>query len=265
MDSLYDAIIQEIDFTLLDNPKGLTRFPLVIVYAPQKPAEIRQGNRTYLMAKSTCMVLEGKEPISMANEDNHLVYLGLSGDLAQKHSPKTAIGKPRSLSEVRALGAAIRRILIDRAKGWTDNRRISMAFNLLLAIQALSKEVDIKPKVVVDACEIMDEEYGYIYGVEDVADRLGVNKAHLIRVFKSAMKMTPGEYLKTVRMENAKHFLVNRELSLDVVAGLTGYANANYFGKVFKKEFGVSPKAYQRTATEKHTVKEKAVPDELFL
>ena len=49
-------------------------------------------------------------------------------------------------------------------------------------------------------------------------------------------------------MEEAIRLLKTKEYSITEIAGMTGFCDAKYFGKVFKKETGKSPSAYQNEA-----------------
>lgn len=57
--------------------------------------------------------------------------------------------------------------------------------------------------------------------------------------------MTLTAYIEGVRMENAKELLKNEGFSIADVAEAVGYADTNYFGKVFKKYSGVTPGQYR--------------------
>lgn len=56
---------------------------------------------------------------------------------------------------------------------------------------------------------------------------------------------SPGRFLQNTRIENAKLLLQNREYSMEIIANMVGYSNANYFCKVFRRETGESPGAYR--------------------
>ena len=75
-----------------------------------------------------------------------------------------------------------------------------------------------------------------LYGVEELSERLGVSKSHLVRTFTAAVGVPPGKYLTTVRIEAAQRLLLHREYTLDVVASLCGFSGANYLCRVFKKK-----------------------------
>lgn len=256
---------REIDVLSAAHPVDLADAPVIILYAQEKPVTLDWNGESVRLGAGDYVLFSGETSAVRIIKSGSLICLGLLGALTEKYAPVKLQGSPQPLMEAGMLRAAVKAVLLENPAQWTDVQRIKLAFDLLLALLAASGETEQKPRLVTEACTVMDSAYGHIYGVEDVADRLGVSKAHLIRVFKAAMQMTPGEYIKRVRMENARLFLANRELDLNVVAGLIGYANANYFGKVFKKTFGISPKAYQQMAAEKAPEKENAIPDEVFL
>lgn len=91
----------------------------------------------------------------------------------------------------------------------------------------------------------MREEYAFLEGVDGLAERLGVSKSHLIRMFSDDMGISPGKYLQAVRLENAKLLLEARDYSLDLIANLCGFSGANYFCKVFRRAEGVTPGEYR--------------------
>ena len=94
----------------------------------------------------------------------------------------------------------------------------------------------------------MQQNYAGLYGVEELSAQLGVSKSHLIRVFRAAMGMPPGQYLTAVRIEAAKQLLTHREYPLEVVASLCGFSGANYLCRVFRKATGMTPAAWRAVA-----------------
>lgn len=87
--------------------------------------------------------------------------------------------------------------------------------------------------------------YDKLYGVEELAQGLGVTKNHLVRVFHAAVGITPGRYLTLTRLEAAKRLLCRPGYTLDVVAALSGFSGAGYLCRVFKQETGMTPAKYR--------------------
>ena len=55
------------------------------------------------------------------------------------------------------------------------------------------------------------------------------------------------EYVTGVRMEMAKNYLRHTRLPVAAIAEKLGYDDAGYFGKVFRKYTGVTPKNYRHS------------------
>lgn len=97
------------------------------------------------------------------------------------------------------------------------------------------------------AVAIIQEEFPFLEGMDELAQRLEVSKAHLIRTFTRAVGISPGKYLTHVRVEYAKLLLGDEDVSITYVAEAAGFANANYFAKVFRRETGMSPSEFLKT------------------
>jgi len=117
------------------------------------------------------------------------------------------------------------------------------------------------PPLVQDALALMDAEYAYLYGIEELADRLEVSKHHLIRVFSASMGISPGNYLIGVRISHAKLLLRSCEdTPIEIIAGACGYSCGNYFSKVFKKHTGLTPTQYMQSARQS-SISSRLSPD----
>ncbi|RCX07869.1 AraC family two component transcriptional regulator [Anaerobacterium chartisolvens] len=91
---------------------------------------------------------------------------------------------------------------------------------------------------------INDNYHNDELSVDEIAKSLFVNYAHLCFVFKRDTGATINEYLTEFRIKKAKElFDIGNTLILDV-ARRVGYADANYFGKCFKKHYGLAPSKY---------------------
>lgn len=96
------------------------------------------------------------------------------------------------------------------------------------------------------ACEIMEQEYGTLEGLEALAGRLDVSSAHFSRVFKAKTGIAPIQYLTHIRVQNAMNDLLNTEDRLTVISERNGFSGENYFCKVFRRMAGMTPMEYRR-------------------
>ena len=90
------------------------------------------------------------------------------------------------------------------------------------------------------------EHYQEDLSLKSLAAHFRGNAAYIGQVFKRDMDKSFSEYLKDVRMEKAKEFLVRSDISAREVAARVGFSNATYFCTVFKKETGLSPDRYRK-------------------
>ncbi len=90
------------------------------------------------------------------------------------------------------------------------------------------------------------------YYMEDISgdsieELLGCNFDYLNRVFKQATGKTIFNYLNELRIVKAKKLLENGLHSISDVAEMTGFNDAYYFSKVFKKYAGTTPGRYSKS------------------
>ncbi len=87
--------------------------------------------------------------------------------------------------------------------------------------------------------------------VEEIAEKMNLDRRYLSRLFKEKTGQTVQEYLIGVRMEAAKKQLL-RGASVWEAAKLSGYEDVCNFSKMFKRCVGVSPGNWKKeTETEK--------------
>mgnify|MGYP002511022391 CR=1 FL=1 len=82
--------------------------------------------------------------------------------------------------------------------------------------------------------------------VKEIAGELHLSSAYLNVLFKQEMKMTLKQYLSSYRLEKAKRMLEQGYDKVTEIAEKCGYANANYFAKVFREATDMSPMEYRR-------------------
>ena len=124
----------------------------------------------------------------------------------------------------------------------------SYAYSLLMELRIslrsrTSGQGGLSP-LVESALAIIQEEFPYLEGLDELSQRLEVSKAHLIRTFTKATGISPGKYITRVRVEYAKLLLREEDSSVTYAAEASGFANANYFAKVFRRETGMSPSEF---------------------
>lgn len=77
--------------------------------------------------------------------------------------------------------------------------------------------------------------------VDLLADTLFVSRRKLYKDWKETGEKSLNDFIKQVRLDEAKTLLSEQGFSVQEAALAVGYSNANYFSTSFKKEFGLSP------------------------
>jgi AraC-like DNA-binding protein len=96
----------------------------------------------------------------------------------------------------------------------------------------------------VDKCiDIMRAAPSAPLGLAALAQEVGVSRFQVVRDFARVLSMTPGDYLRTLRMETAKSLLATARTIGDVAAA-AGYSDQSHFSRVFRKVYGITPMAY---------------------
>jgi AraC-like DNA-binding protein len=86
--------------------------------------------------------------------------------------------------------------------------------------------------------------------LDSVAAATGANRNKVNEVLKAELGMTFTTYLKKLRLtESARLLTENSAATIAEVAYSVGYANVSYFNKLFKEEYGCTPKVFKSVAS----------------
>jgi len=89
-------------------------------------------------------------------------------------------------------------------------------------------------------------EYASEISVELLSQKANFSKSHFNKLFNHEMNTSPMEYLKNVRLKNAKKMLRSNQLNITEVAQLCGFHSSSYFSKSFKEAFKQTPKEFSK-------------------
>jgi AraC-like DNA-binding protein len=98
-----------------------------------------------------------------------------------------------------------------------------------------------KVKMAYAVQEIIEREFAVPHSLNELATRVGSNRTTLMQAFKAEYHQTPMQYLKTVRLENAREILLHHEGAVSAVAEYVGYIDTASFIRAYRKVYGVTP------------------------
>lgn len=124
---------------------------------------------------------------------------------------------------------------------------------LAYAMDAAAKDVRDDPwnlssedrRLAREAQMMMDARYAENLTLQSMAAELFVGKTRLCSVFRSQMGICVAEYLRGVRMSEARRLLETTDMKAVEVSRAVGYAHQSSFTDAFRREFGMTPSQWR--------------------
>lgn len=99
--------------------------------------------------------------------------------------------------------------------------------------------------------DLMGQQLGDSISLTSIAEQIGISSFYLSRIFKEEKKESFTDFLTGLRMKKARILLEDPSLKIKIIGEQVGYWSANYFIKVFKKQYGVTPGELRKTLRER--------------
>lgn len=94
---------------------------------------------------------------------------------------------------------------------------------------------------IAKAVEKLRREFDQPLRIEDLARELGMSVSGLHHHFKAVTELSPLQYQKQIRLQEARRLMLSESLEAQNAAYRVGYNNASQFSRDYKKLFGNSP------------------------
>jgi len=82
--------------------------------------------------------------------------------------------------------------------------------------------------------------------LEDLAGRVNLSVGHFSKIFKSVTGETPIEFLNTIRLQKARHLLINNTDNITEIALKCGFRSSAYFSTCFIEKYRMTPSSYRQ-------------------
>ena len=92
----------------------------------------------------------------------------------------------------------------------------------------------------------MTQNYNTPLTVQQLAKDFHISESYMITVFKKETRVTPAEYLRNIRLENAASLLISSHEKIQEVSCKVGIYDSNYFVKLFKAKYDLTPREYRK-------------------
>lgn len=130
-------------------------------------------------------------------------------------------------------------------KPWKEEKLcelINTAIENVRSMQKTDSIVHSQKDVIKD---YIDRNYKKDISAKDVAGILGYSDVYFSKVFKQLFDDNFINYLTKIRIDRAKLLLKDVSFNIKEVGKSVGYADSNYFTKVFKRSVGMSSSEYR--------------------
>jgi AraC family transcriptional regulator len=102
------------------------------------------------------------------------------------------------------------------------------------------------PRWLASVKEILHENFSGSLRLDELAKAVGVHPTHLARVFRQFENCTVGDYIRRIRIEQARQKMIFSKASLVEIALETGFADQTHFTRTFKNLTGTTPTEFRR-------------------
>jgi AraC family transcriptional regulator len=113
---------------------------------------------------------------------------------------------------------------------------------------AIDRRLGRPPIWLSSAEEYLRARIGAPVGLSELADAVGVNPAHLARVFRTRFGISVGEYGRRLRLDWAATQIARGDRPIAEIAAEAGFADQSHFTRLFKRHAGTTPGRYREEA-----------------
>jgi AraC-like DNA-binding protein len=97
---------------------------------------------------------------------------------------------------------------------------------------------------VVQAINIIKQNVNEKLNIKELSFRVDMSQSSLFQYFKAITKMSPIQFQKNLRLEEAKQLLTFEKIAVNEIAYKVGYESPSQFSREFSRMYGVSPKQF---------------------
>jgi transcriptional regulator GlxA family with amidase domain len=121
-------------------------------------------------------------------------------------------------------------VLTDRVRSPTDRQRLPLRARL-----------GVQNSKVLTIIELMEANLSEPLSLIEIADHVGLSRRQIERLFRQEMGRSPARYYLEIRLDRARHLLIQSSLPVVEVAVACGFVSASHFSKFYRELYARSP------------------------
>ena len=104
-----------------------------------------------------------------------------------------------------------------------------------------SKKQKIENPIISKICSYINQNLSSDISLEQMAEYTNVSSFYLSKLFKEEKGVTFINFITDKRLEEAQKLLKETNLSIKEITAKIGYNDQNYFSRIFKNKYGITP------------------------
>ena len=128
------------------------------------------------------------------------------------------------------INAICEQALTDRVRGPHDRQRLPLRARL-----------GVQNARILSIIEMMEANLSEPLTLVEIADHAGLSRRQIERLFRQHMGRSPARYYLEIRLDRARHLLIQSSLPVVEVAVACGFVSASHFSKCYRELYGRSP------------------------
>ncbi|WP_430409359.1 helix-turn-helix domain-containing protein [Kordia sp.] len=101
-------------------------------------------------------------------------------------------------------------------------------------------------KSILSVIELIKENPQEAYSIDMLCGITRLSPAKLQEGFKSIHKRTVSDYIRHIRLIQAQKLIMTSDLNISEIVYSVGFTSRSYFCKIFRREYGCSPRQYKK-------------------
>ncbi|TVY07553.1 response regulator transcription factor [Paenibacillus cremeus] len=115
------------------------------------------------------------------------------------------------------------------------------------AVSSAQMEIDYSANPIVAEIQVyLSKNFENELSLSEISERFYLSETYLCELFKKQTGITLTGFLIAIRMKRAARLLLENEAPVQQVADMVGYSDYGYFGRLFKRFFGLTPSQYRK-------------------
>ncbi|MCT7375241.1 GlxA family transcriptional regulator [Chelativorans salis] len=121
-------------------------------------------------------------------------------------------------------------LLTDRVRSPSDRQRLPLRARL-----------GVQNSKVLTIIELMEANLSEPLSLVEVAEAVGLSRRQIERLFRQEMGRSPARYYLEIRLDRARHLLIQSTMPVVEVAVACGFVSASHFSKCYRELYARSP------------------------